>query len=811
MNYRIAFSGNKPIFGMYEIVWNETVLDRESFDEYMFKKQIYLDAVAYQDEINAKFGDNEVIIEDGVEIQRPVVEIPEAPENMELTPENFTKEIEKRITIYSEVEKDRIEASIKERGIDDYTVNILETPSDYALYMINKKAFIRPTETDVLNYIASVEGISAAYLIEQKLIELRDFCQNEIFKGFKADVLGEGAERTYELKIFDQINYNSQIQKFTIDPTLEGVVWSSNEGPAYYTKEQFYSLIPLIDVTLNYNWNIFYVVRANLEKMTDRIAIDSINLASAWATAKAYVDGLEKSEDENFRAEEIPEVELPSEDKGDLVPEQPEDVTVPEVKYCTVNGEVRTDDLNTIFSTLKEPAKISLMTDCTVNSPLMVNTDVEIDLNGYNITGNNCTVFDVAGNLTINDTSEDGMGVVRGGTGDSYCCIIVRDGSATLNAGIYEVGADGEGLGNSTIYLAGSGKIDINGGIYSSDAPYKDLYYVVNKKNSSTGSINITGGTFVNYNPGSGDDATEGDTFIADGCEVSVDDSLESRITYTVIAKEPEDVIEEDETVTDEKVILLTINGVESEKTLAEAYAEIEAQEDPQPAMNTIVLMSNQELETKLDVKVNLTIDLNGHNITAKETAFNVYAEEFVITGNGCVSGGSGGSYCAVIVRAGHTTLESGTYTVGGDENNEGNSTIYMIGDEGSVLDIKGGSYSTEVPYAGKYFVINKNDKKKGTINITGGTFYKFDPSVNDGHDGSFVAEGYEVVTTQTDEDFWFTSIYEKAPEDKVYINNESTDENVEETPSEEVVENTEEEVLASKPKKKATRKKASK
>ena len=52
--------------------------------------------------------------------------------------------------------------------------------------------------------------------------------------------------------------------------------------------------------------------------------------------------------------------------------------------------------------------------------------------------------------------------------------------------------------------------------------------------------------------------------------------------------------------------------------------------------------------------------------------------------------------------------------------------------------------------------------KKNGVITIYGGTFINFDPRVSHDSDGSYVAEGYEVLEeTQSNGDVWYTVVAE--------------------------------------------------
>ena len=125
----------------------------------------------------------------------------------------------------------------------------------------------------------------------------------------------------------------------------------------------------------------------------------------------------------------------------------------------------------------------------------------------------------------------------------------------------------------------------------------------------------------------------------------------------------------------------------------------------------------------------------------------------------GTIDGGSGGGNVGVWAQPGATVnITGGTFTVGADQNGEGNSVIYSTGGD---IQISGGFFYTDTPYNGKYYVLNLQNGSGGSITVTGGTFVNFDPRTGDDVDpGSFVADGYEVVTQQRPNgDIWYTVV----------------------------------------------------
>lgn len=161
---------------------------------------------------------------------------------------------------------------------------------------------------------------------------------------------------------------------------------------------------------------------------------------------------------------------------------------------------------------------VKLVSDITTNTTIAVTGDkaITIDFGTYTLTGaSGVQVLHVGGiaNVTLTATT----GGINGGSGGNNVAIIAKE-NATINitSGNYTVGGDANGSGNSTVYVVGNGKVNISGGTFSSEKTYQDKYYVLNLYNSDTGSISVTGGTFVGQNPGDGDD-NKGGTFLAPG------------------------------------------------------------------------------------------------------------------------------------------------------------------------------------------------------------------------------------------------------------------------------------------------------
>ena len=174
----------------------------------------------------------------------------------------------------------------------------------------------------------------------------------------------------------------------------------------------------------------------------------------------------------------------------------------------------------------------------------------------------------------------------------------------------------------------------------------------------------------------------------------------------------------------------------------------------------------------QIDIIDKVTLDLNGYTLSNTKTIWN-NADGFkkwsiisvqgrgdlTITGNGKIKALENDIY-AVDVRdeEAHLVIESGEFI--------GNiHSVYVS--EGSA-EIKGGRYSVQQVYSEAHpydFVLNLYDAngKSGiaTIEVTGGTFEKFDPanSKSENPERNFVAEGYKSTYNAADETYIVTKI----------------------------------------------------
>ena len=150
----------------------------------------------------------------------------------------------------------------------------------------------------------------------------------------------------------------------------------------------------------------------------------------------------------------------------------------------------------------------------------------------------------------------------------------------------------------------------------------------------------------------------------------------------------------------------------------------------------------------------NGVVALNPNDLAEKASGSDT---NLTITG-GYNDGGNGGNNICVYAMDGATvTIQGGTFTVGSDASGTGNSVVESNG--GNIV-IEGGFFYTNYNWRGFYYVLNQKNDNPGTITVKGGTFVNYDPSQGDDNlGGSFVADGYSVVSEKHGDDTWYTVV----------------------------------------------------
>ena len=332
-------------------------------------------------------------------------------------------------------------------------------------------------------------------------------------------------------------------------------------------------------------------------------------------------------------------------------------------------------------------------------------------------------------------------GTFDGGKGGNNQCVHVSGGATvTIKGGTFTVGADAAGAGNAVIESNG-GNIVIEGGFFQTDYNWRGFYYVLNQQNSNPGNITVKGGTFVNYDPSTGDDNLGGN-FVAEGYSVIREDKANGDKWYTVVSKSNSEGL---------KTVLA--NG--GELTVSE---KIETNNSGDNAADRVIISK----PTTLNLNEKIVFPDNMGNNNTNFCALIVDADTTINAGeSGGIDTGTNGGY-GINVRNGATlTINGGSYYGGG--------TAVQV--QKGTLIINGGHFACE-PYSnpdyGYEFLINCIDSayKNGTasIEVKGGTFVNFNPAncKAEGAGTNFVADGYKVVSaTQTNGDIWYTVVAE--------------------------------------------------
>ena len=379
------------------------------------------------------------------------------------------------------------------------------------------------------------------------------------------------------------------------------------------------------------------------------------------------------------------------------------------------------ESLKALFATGGEA---TLAADLVLDESVAVKSgkEVVLNLNGKTVKNNsNSSAFNVYGSLVIN-----GEGTVDGGEGgDNVAVWSMPGGKLTINGGTYTVGADANGLGNSTIYTTG-GDVVINGGTFSTAAKYRDSYWTINKQNGSTGKVEIYGGTFPGFDPANPntDDET---TYVADGYV-----SVEKDGVWTVLP------------------------GVKDVSALKSVFNE----------GGVVALANDLVLDRTLSVPAGkeVVIDLNGktirntadlwdvpNKIANNWSLLSVKGGTLTIKGAGTLQAKENDCYAVDVQDGGTVVIEDGTYV----------GNIHAVYVQKGTAEIRGGKYSIQQTYpeaAKAYgFVLNCFDenRKNGTakILVSGGEFVKFNPADcwAEGAGTNFVVAGYKSVASGTD------------------------------------------------------------
>ena len=418
------------------------------------------------------------------------------------------------------------------------------------------------------------------------------------------------------------------------------------------------------------------------------------------------------------------------------------------VKYDTLQAAI-----NAAQAT-KGGATITLLKNINTESYYMVNGDnpVTIDLAGHNITGSGISgLFYVTakGDLTIK-----GEGTVTAVEDNGAAMAVwVRSPIAkvTLEGGTYT-----QQISNTTdphfdlIYVE-RGNVYVKGGTYKGVTPDWTLNCYDEHYQSKEANIEVTGGTFVGFDPANNKAEGENTNFVPAGYVSTKGADGNFVVTEVKVAE---------------------VNGV-AYATLSEAIA---AAKDG----DIVTLLRDINTpEISYMISKSLTIDLNGMTVTGSgyDAVFQIdNADAKVVIKNGKVvaveQSGSAGKYTMAIwaSKAGcEVTLEG--LDVSQKITHTDDPQMDMIYASGGTITINSGNFVSGTPE----WTLNCYGESytSGTANIIvkGGTFVGFDPANNkaEGKGTNFVAAGY---VSRMDEDGSYTVVPEDA---KITVNKSLT------------------------------------
>ena len=315
-------------------------------------------------------------------------------------------------------------------------------------------------------------------------------------------------------------------------------------------------------------------------------------------------------------------------------------------------------NLAELIANARNGAVINLTDNIELDTAVVIDKEITLNLQGCHISLPEDTAGDgvfrivEGGNLTIN-----GEGLIDGVGNNNYdMAIWVNGGECTINGGTYTNAGAGEDDHYDLIYVKG-GKLTINGGEFVGQTPA----WLVNTHDSyrDTSTIVINGGTFHGFNPANNETENAGTNYVADG--------------FVVVER----------------------NGV---YTIEESLAHVMADE----SVTSVTLAGDVELDTAIIVNSEITLDLNGFDIslpedTAGDGVFRIVeGGNLTINGEGVINGVGNNDYSmAIWVCGGECTINGGTYTNVGAGEEDHYDLIYV---KGGSLTINGGEFLGQTP-----------------------------------------------------------------------------------------------------------------
>lgn len=420
---------------------------------------------------------------------------------------------------------------------------------------------------------------------------------------------------------------------------------------------------------------------------------------------------------------------------------------------------------------------ITLSDDVELSEPLVIaaGKDAVINLNGKTVTFKggkddaHCSAFRVKGSLTI-----EGDGTIDGG-GDEYTERNIvwangADAKVIIKGGNFKMGKNTAGAKSwyDCIYANKGGKVEIYGGTFQNDCEGRpqSLNIYNEDEESEKASILVYGGTFINYDPSTGDDFLGG-SFVADGY-ASVTASA-SPLTYKVV--KVTSTASTSEELENAMNVANSVNVVNQSIALPSAYLSsksnttliVDSQGEISPAatfredVTDVIYVSGKTLtldgKGKIQGPSNSTSGFGSQAIAVQGGNVDIY-------GNLTIEGGSGSiANRALKITNGTANIYGGYFHAGLDKNGKSSELIFLSPAyrKYAYCNIYGGVYEME---GDSSFMLNIYDdgRARAAFKVYGGIFVGFNPADNsaEGEHTNFVADGYKSQkTTYNGKDAW--------------------------------------------------------
>lgn len=390
---------------------------------------------------------------------------------------------------------------------------------------------------------------------------------------------------------------------------------------------------------------------------------------------------------------------------------------IAETEYATLAEAIAAVPTDGTETTIKMLADV----DLTATVATLYGQNVILDLNNHNITSTVLAIKNLGdlevtgtGSITVNGTKNTLYGISNAGAAGKKANLIIGE-NVTVTAPCVAI-------------LTSYGKTIVNGTLANKQADASNIYstlylsqtsseVIVAESATVTGVVNAIYGAKGTLEVNS----TNVGKIYADG---SATQGLKIKKTSAIES--------------------LNVYGHAEFSDNADYYVAAKAISG---CTGTVKLLSDINAALAVSADKTVTLDLNGHKVTAENYAIQVQGN-LTITGEGTLQSTGMGSSTSVqaaayVLKDGKLTIESGNY-IAGFEGEEGNPAVYVR--DNAVVEIKDGDF-----VGGSKYLLNKLDASQATstIEVTGGTFHNnFNPADNiaEGEHTNFVASDYKSV-----------------------------------------------------------------